>query len=70
MIHDAQSPTAPAIALADDAMAGAEGMGGGLLGAGAEMASSLAASAEMTSADDADMACAERMGGDAVYGPG
>jgi hypothetical protein len=57
-------------ALADDAMAGAEGMGGGLLGAGAEMASSLAASAEMTSADDAAMACAERMGGDAVYGPG
>ena len=51
-------------------MAGAEGMGGELLGPGAEMAGSLAARVEITSADDADMACAEGMGGDAVYAPG
>ena len=57
-------------ALAGGAMAGAEGMGGELLGPGAEMAGSLAARVEMTSADDADMACAEGMGGDAVYAPG
>ena len=44
-------------------------MGGELLGADAEMAGSLAARAEMTSADDADMACVEGVGGDAVYGP-
>ena len=56
-------------ALADGAMVGAEGMGGELLGAGAEMGGSLAATAEMTSADDAAMARVEGMGGGAVYGP-